>query len=761
VIALQNQQLASSQYSRGSSNQDSYQPQARYARLDQLGQSKLRNIGWKGLTAPGSDPLQGPHQSHVHTGHQQIMKLDEKNARPIKNGLKATQETLGFGHDRIPLDPGTGEVDQKAARAREVMERDKGRARYRQMELERVKKGIPLPPNLENADAMDDGSIADKTGSDGMDDRQLNQHITELKRNEDIEGACKLWPNLKTRKDLNHIHLSNFVGIFALSKGQERENPVHKEIFEFAMDKFTDNPYWFDVRSIASLCHSLGKARHKQGKHLMFFKGIVQQRDRIVKEGEPLDIFYVAWACARLEYLDFDLLTSISGEWEKLAKHGDVSHIVMTLWAMASMRFIPFNLLDAVERQSETIANRGKVQEIAMAVWSFARLKRKSTKLFSAISAEKDRLVASDNVQSMANVLWAFAENGYKDSELFYLINTKADLISEKGTAKILCNVVWAMAKNGYEGAEVFAAVEKNLDKVLEEGDYSGVVNMVWAFAKNGHFKKNVFEKTAASKCATKLITNSKSDEIAKILWAYSSSDHLVEGGEMLVKLWTRCCEEFYNFTVESLSQVFDFYVWTQVNFKSGTLPVSIQLRAPNEQFMNLMIKSCNSDEFGKPTGEFEKSISSVLTEMDIEHEAMKSPWLDLVDQGCYGHSYMSIDIVTAAEKRKVAVEFNGPESYVERITYDDYSSKKGRNFEVLPNGFRKYKEVLLNKLGWYVININYVEMFEKRNKLDDRMFYINSLLRAAHQPLMKLGKLVKTSYFIKFNKWKKLTKPF
>ena len=75
--------------------------------------------------------------------------------------------------------------------------------------------------------------------------------------------------------------------------------------------------------------------------------------------------------------------------------------------------------------------------------------------------------------------------------------------------------------------------------------------------------------------------------------------------------------------------------------------------------------------------------------------------------------------------------------------------------------GATRFKQRMLNKLGWYVISVSYKEIFEKRKKLEERMVYVNVLLRGCHEQLIQFEKLVKTSYFVKFNRWKKLTKPF
>jgi len=97
----------------------------------------------------------------------------------------------------------------------------------------------------------------------------------------------------------------------------------------------------------------------------------------------------------------------------------------------------------------------------------------------------------------------------------------------------------------------------------------------------------------------------------------------------------------------------------------------------------------------GVTVSQSHQEISDTLTELNIDHKKEVSPF-EGSNVTFNTSTMLNIDIEISTENEKVAIEFNGPNHYIQ---FD------GRDFE---NGTTKFKQRLLAKLNFTVVSIHW-----------------------------------------------------
>jgi len=113
----------------------------------------------------------------------------------------------------------------------------------------------------------------------------------------------------------------------------------------------------------------------------------------------------------------------------------------------------------------------------------------------------------------------------------------------------------------------------------------------------------------------------------------------------------------------------------------------------------------------------WQNKCSELLQEVGFEHEREVSPCND----GSYGNMLL-IDFV--CKDKKIAIELDGPSHFLTSLK-EVISSKHSKE-----NGPTIAKRRLLNRLGWKIININYMDFAELNSSRSLQKDYLKQELR-------------------------------
>ena len=100
-----------------------------------------------------------------------------------------------------------------------------------------------------------------------------------------------------------------------------------------------------------------------------------------------------------------------------------------------------------------------------------------------------------------------------------------------------------------------------------------------------------------------------------------------------------------------------------------------------------------------------QKEVSSILHELEFDHDEELSPWND--GEVLSPPGMLAIDM--ACRKKMVAIEFDGPSHFLREVG-------SGKALE-LENGSTKAKRRFLERLGWKVVNIPYFDWDKAKGK--------------------------------------------
>ena len=175
----------------------------------------------------------------------------------------------------------------------------------------------------------------------------------------------------------------------------------------------------------------------------------------------------------------------------------------------------------------------------------------------------------------------------------------------------------------------------------------------------------------------------------------------------MVEKLWKTACDGRLQFNDGELQQLALFYAAAQIE------GLNLNLEPPPESLLGLIEAAAAKSDVTDSRSH--KEVSSTLKELNIDHKMEVSPF-ENSNVTFNTFTMLNIDIVFSTKnKKKIAMEFNGPSHYVQ---------SKGIDVE---NGQTKFKRRLLGRLGYTVMSIHWDDWRRVSDTGETQAFLKNS----------------------------------
>eukprot|EP00978_Attheya_sp_CCMP212_P012502 scaffold31195_cov44-Attheya_sp.AAC.1 len=186
-----------------------------------------------------------------------------------------------------------------------------------------------------------------------------------------------------------------------------------------------------------------------------------------------------------------------------------------------------------------------------------------------------------------------------------------------------------------------------------------------------------------------KLLRHGNDQTCCNICYAIAVSDYGKQHNQLLVDMWNQALQiHVSRFMTESLRQLAQVEAFSKAD--------GITLKEPPADLRQEMRNIDGPDRLDGSRAH--KQISGMLTQLGFHHENEVPP-LQEWDMG----DMLAIDM--ACPKQKIAIEFNGPSHYLKSVGTGDVAS--------VENGATKAKRRFLERVGWKVINLNYLDWIE------------------------------------------------
>jgi hypothetical protein len=205
------------------------------------------------------------------------------------------------------------------------------------------------------------------------------------------------------------------------------------------------------------------------------------------------------------------------------------------------------------------------------------------------------------------------------------------------------------------------------------------------AFAKLGFTPSSFFG--CLEKSADRFLQSANAQEVCNLSWAVVILDLASRNEALLQSLWKQMIKtDTAKLTSAELGQL------AQVDLYARVSGVKLEEVSPVLKGKMVEATKINVNKSSKSEDEY----STLLTEVGFEHKREVSP-LD-GDYGCF----LAIDF--ACKEKMIAVEFDGPSHFL-----TDLKPNSKPNFG-RENGPTKAKRMLLERLGWKMVNIPYFD---------------------------------------------------
>ena len=404
-----------------------------------------------------------------------------------------------------------------------------------------------------------------------------------------------------------------------------------------------------DVQTLSNILHALAKLGIKNAP---FLEVVEEEAKWILAKGDPQAIANIAWACATLQYQAPAFFQILDKQAARLVNKGTPQNISNTAWACATLQYKAPAFFQMLNKQAAYLVNKGNPQAIANTAWACATLQCDAPAFFQMLDKQAAHLVGKGTPQTIANTAWACATLQYDVPDLLFEIDSHSEKLVVSGTTQAISNTVLAFAELGYVPEALFGHLSSHLERFLKSADLQAISNVLWSIASLDipHETEIIFQALWEKVALRK--TSMLVDENLRQL-AFAAVYARVSGRQLVVEIPTSLEKQM----VESISK--------QTDDAEGT----------------------NENEF-----------SSLLSQIGFEHERQVTPFGDTVG------SFLAIDF--ACKKRKIAIEYDGEHHFLKNLSMGQATI--GRE-----TGRTVAKRRLLQKLGWKVVNIPYMDNIE------------------------------------------------
>jgi hypothetical protein len=260
----------------------------------------------------------------------------------------------------------------------------------------------------------------------------------------------------------------------------------------------------------------------------------------------------------------------------------NLSNIV---WAFATAEASHPQLFEKVANHIESSRDLSSfiLQDYANIIWAFATAEALHPQLFEKVAKhiESSRDLASFIPQDYANIVWAYATAEASHPQLFEKVANHIE--SSRDLSSFIpqdyANIVWAYATAELSHPVLFSNVADSAIQRQSEFNSQDITNLLWAFASNGDIERNLYTKVAPS--ASKLTSQYTCQQLTNIAWAYAVAD--VDAPTLFNDNFIeKCNKKMDAFSVESLMQLYQWYLWRAKEHSEEGLPQMLHEKCYN-----------------------------------------------------------------------------------------------------------------------------------------------------------------------------------
>jgi hypothetical protein len=443
-----------------------------------------------------------------------------------------------------------------------------------------------------------------------------------------------------------------------------------------------------EVGNVAWACGRLGAPSPN------LFAEIETHAKWFVTEGRPQHMSNVAWACARLKIPAPRLFAGIQSQAERLVEDDrSPQALANILWACGTLGQDAPQIFALMERRSKWLVDHGTTQAVANTAWACATVNSPSPRLFGEIAQHASRLVREGDTQNVANMAWAFAKLNVEDddsSRFFSEIEMRSKWLVEQGSPQDISTTAWACATLHFYTPKLFSEIELRSAWLVEAGSTQTLVNTAWASATLGFQSRKFFR--AISNNVDIIVKGGNQEQFAMLCFSLAILDLAKEYETEFCKLWAKALR-FWNaerLGVEATTQLAQAHALATAS--------GLELQEP---------PPC-SFEVGVKLSRSHSEISALLHELGFSHELEVSPFKE-------GEEYMPKGLMAidmACRKRMIAIDFDGPSHFLKDVGSGEVTS--------IEEGSRKAKRRFLERIGWEVATIRYVDWMEVNGKSNE-----------------------------------------
>lgn len=417
----------------------------------------------------------------------------------------------------------------------------------------------------------------------------------------------------------------------------------------------------------------------------------------LLRHGTPQALANIAWSCATLGCPAptlFQLLNEHVSQWTRMASVQNVSNVA---WAFSTLEVEAPILFQWMERHAMELAQKGSPQAISNIAWAFATQNYQAPTFFRAMDENATRLVSSPHNTALA--AWACSKIQYKALNLFQAMEENASFLTQEGDPQSVSLTTLACAKLQYDTPNLLNGVEARAESLVANGSPQTVSNLALAFSELGHASSSFFESVALHMDRILPIDSTKTQVLCNIMWSLVVLDLPGrDGARLLQKLWKLAIEtDSGSFSAEGLQQLYQIERYASAH--------GVELDELPRELETAVVRSAMNQKPNHDTKQ-EDFCSAVLHQIGFSHETEVSPFHD-----SNGNSFLAIDF--ACREQRIAVELDGVYHFLTRL-------EKGSTPTIgRENGGTTSKRRVLQKLGWRVVNIPYMEFNQCEKKED------------------------------------------
>lgn len=328
--------------------------------------------------------------------------------------------------------------------------------------------------------------------------------------------------------------------------------------------------YYIDTRSLTNCAWAFAKLDMKNDELL---EAISEEVIKKIYDSSPQQLANSVWSFAKLLKYDEHMLTVVADEVMRRLLEFNGQHIMNVIWACAKLGFLHVDMLSAISHHSQHMLDDFTPQHLSITAWGYATLGFKDLKLMEAISQEVQKTLRAFRPQNIANTAWAFATLDLRNEELLGAISKFAIPRLHEYNQQHMSNLLWAFASLQIFDQPLMNAVAQEVVQRCHEFDPQGLSNIACSFALLDYPHQPLLEAISAAALAR--ISDFNPRDLENLAYAYAKLQ--VHDAPLLEAIAQNSLSKLYDFN--SLDLANTVFAYATLGIKNEALMDAIAAR--------------------------------------------------------------------------------------------------------------------------------------------------------------------------------------